>query len=229
MLIERSAVAASTVVTSAAVLLAVLGSLSFPLTLTVLVIVPGVIGLTIIVKTLPGPFGKLPMAQVTIAPERAHPVDADRNVTPDGKRSVSTTPVASNGPLSLTIIVYAKSFPTKAGSGESDSSTDKSVTATEKTSVSVAATLLEEIGSVSLPLTTAVFVILPAAVGVTTMVTVAVVSFAIPPILQVTIVAPRAQLPRVAVAETNVTLLGSLSESVTPEARSGPLFRTATA
>ena len=95
--------------------------------------------------------------------------------------------------------------------------------------MSVAATLLEEIGSVSLPLTTAVFVILPAAVGVTTMVTVAVVSFAIPPILQVTIVAPRAQLPRVAVAETNVTLLGSLSESVTPEARSGPLFRTATA
>src|SRR3989441_3795815 len=101
---------------------------------------------------------------------------------------------------------------------------DKSVVATEKTSVSAVAILLIGVGSVSLPVTTAVLVILPGAVGVTTMVTVAVVSFAIPPILQVTIVATRAQLPRVDVAETNVTLLGSLSESVTPEAGSGPLL-----
>ena len=96
----------------------------------------------------------------------------------------------------------------------------------------IVALLLVVFGSTELPLTLtlAVLVIFPATVGVTTIVTVAVVPLAILPRLQVTVpVWPASgvlQLPWVDVAETNFTLVGSVSVIPTLVAVSGPLLAT---
>ena len=94
------------------------------------------------------------------------------------------------------------------------------------TVVLVVAVLLAELVSVSLQVTVAVLVIVPAAVGATAIVTVALDPFERVPILQVTVLPVLVQLPCVDVAETYVTLEGSVSISVTPVAVSGPLLVT---
>jgi len=70
------------------------------------------------------------------------------------------------------------------------------------TVVVAVAVLLPELVSVSLQVALAVFVIVPAAVGVTMMVTVVLAPFASVPILQVTVLPDRVQVPCVDVAET---------------------------
>ena len=96
------------------------------------------------------------------------------------------------------------------------------------TVVVVVAVLLLEFVSVSLQVAVAVFVIVPAVVGVTTMVTVALAPFDSVPMLQVTVLPDLLHVPCVDVADTYVTLAGSVSVSVTPVAVSGPLFFTPT-
>jgi hypothetical protein len=85
--------------------------------------------------------------------------------------------------------------------------------------------LLPPLGSVVEALTEAVLVIVPADVGLTTM---SIVASPLPivPRLQVTIPPDSPQVPWVDVAETNVTLGGSRSMTVTPEAASGPWLAT---
>jgi hypothetical protein len=91
------------------------------------------------------------------------------------------------------------------------------------TVVVTVAVLFPGMGSVSLAATLAVFVTVPAAVGVTTIVTVDLAAFARLPRLQLT---AAVQVPWLGVAETNVTPEGSASVRVTPVTGDGPLFVT---
>jgi hypothetical protein len=84
-------------------------------------------------------------------------------------------------------------------------------------------------GSVSLPVTLAVLVMVPVAVGLTTMVMVASLPGALAarlPRLQAMVLVPL-QFPWVEEAETNVTPAGKVSVTVTPVAGCGPMFLTA--
>ena len=85
--------------------------------------------------------------------------------------------------------------------------------------------LLERFESVSLALTPAVLLIVPAEEGVTTIVTVAVPSTARLPRLQTTKLVPL-QIPCVAVAETNTVPGGGVSVTVTFVAAPGPWLVT---
>ena len=70
------------------------------------------------------------------------------------------------------------------------------------------------------------FVIVPALVGVTTIVTVACAPAASAPMAQVTVPEASLQLSPLETAEPKVTFRGSVSETVTPAAALGPLFVT---
>src|SRR5437879_1271437 len=99
---------------------------------------------------------------------------------------------------------------------------DKSAGSVLVTVVDVLAILLPGLGSGSLAVTLAVLLSVPASVGVTTIVTVAVAAFARFRRVQVTVPLVCAQFPWVAVAEPNVTFGGSVSVTVTPVAAEGP-------
>jgi hypothetical protein len=83
--------------------------------------------------------------------------------------------------------------------------------------------LLPGVGSVSLPVTLAVFAIVPVAVVMTTRVTVALALSVRMPRPQTTVLVP-VQLPWLGVAETKLTPAGKMSVIVTPVALLGPLL-----
>src|SRR5205807_2369298 len=112
-------------------------------------------------------------------------------------------------------------WPTCTGSGVSVLAITRS--AAGLTVVLAVAVLLSGFGSASVPLTLAVLVSVPAAVGWTTIVTVALAPLARFPRLHVTVLVPE-QLPWPAEADTKVTPLGSVSLTVTPVAPEGPLL-----
>src|SRR5262249_31070724 len=89
--------------------------------------------------------------------------------------------------------------------------------------VSSVSELFVESGSASFAATLAVLLIFPAAVGVTSICTLELAETAMLPIAQVTV--PDASL-QPGLAETNVTVAGSVSVTVTPVASSGPLLVT---
>src|SRR5262249_61822611 len=92
-----------TVVVADAVLLAVFGSVCWPATVALLVIVPPLFGaVTTIVAVALAPLARLPIVQVTVPELLTQPVLADTNVTPVGSGSVTATPVAGLGPAVLT-------------------------------------------------------------------------------------------------------------------------------
>src|SRR5881396_2189084 len=102
LVIDRSA-EATMVVDADAVLLAVFGSASLPLTEAVLVMVPAVAGaVALMVIVALAPEGRLPTEQVTV-PDACVQVPwlelAETEVTPLGRVSVTVTPVAALGPL----------------------------------------------------------------------------------------------------------------------------------
>ena len=92
------------------------GSVSFPFTFAVLVSGPGVVAVTTIVMLALAPFARLPTPQVTVPPLGRGFVVVDRVQLPWvvatelkwtllGKGSVTVTPVASCGPLFVTVSV----------------------------------------------------------------------------------------------------------------------------
>ena len=88
--------------------------------------------------------------------------------------------------------------------------------------------LLVATGSVAVVETVAAFTAAPAAVGVTTIVIVALNPFGIALRLHVTVPADGAHVPRVVIADTNVAPGGSKSFNITAVPESAPLFVTAT-
>jgi hypothetical protein len=103
--------------------------------------------------------------------------------------------------------------------------------ATAVTAVVVVAVLFAGFGSATALATVTVFVIVvppAAAVGVTTMVAVALAPAANVPIVQVTVPPACVQVPAVDIADTKITLAGSVSVSVVPVAGFGPLLVTVT-
>src|ERR1700686_3124785 len=95
------------------------------------------------------------------------------------------------------------------------------------TDVLVAAELLDGLGSFWAAIALAMLLIVPAVVGLPTMVTVALVLVATAPRLHVTVVVP-VQLPWLELAETKLTAAGRASVMVTPVATEGPLLVTVT-
>jgi hypothetical protein len=86
-------------VVSVSVLLDETGSGSLPRTLTVLLTVPGVVGLAVIKMEVPPT--KIPMLQVTTPEEKLQLplfVEAETKFKPDDNLLVTTTPVAGEGP-----------------------------------------------------------------------------------------------------------------------------------
>ncbi len=82
------------------------GSISFVAVIcAVLEIVPGVVGLTMIVTVAIAPLAIGPIAHVTVPLAFAHPGEAETNVTLPGKTSFTVEPVEFDGPLFLTLIV----------------------------------------------------------------------------------------------------------------------------
>src|SRR5436190_11781105 len=105
-----------TVVVAVALLLSGFGSVSFPTTVAVSVSVPGVVVVTTIVMLALAPFARFPRLQVTVPPLGKGFVVADRVQLPwveatelkwtlSGKGSVAVTPVASCGPVFVTVSV----------------------------------------------------------------------------------------------------------------------------
>src|SRR5438309_29244 len=95
--------AVCTVVDADAELLAGFGSDSLPLTVAVLVMVPTEVGLTVIVNVTLAPEASELALQVTVTEALVQPELADMKVTPAGRLSVTTTPVAGLGPLFVAI------------------------------------------------------------------------------------------------------------------------------
>src|SRR2546430_2208580 len=105
-----------TVVVAVAVLLSGFGSVLFPLTVAVLVSVPGVVVVTTIVMLALVPFARSPRLQLTVPPFGAGLVVVDRVQLPwleateskwtlSGNGSLTVTPVAFWGPLFVTVSV----------------------------------------------------------------------------------------------------------------------------
>jgi len=93
------------------------------------------------------------------------------------------------------------------------------------TVVDAVAELFPELGSAVEEDTDAVFASVPAALGRTTIVTVAVAAFASVPRAQVTVVVPE-QLPWLELVETKLAPPGSMSVTLTPAAGFGPVLET---
>lgn len=80
------------------------GSDPLVVTLCVLLIVPAAVGFTTMLTSLFAPFARVPRLHVTVVPDSAQPDEAETNVTPEGKASVSTTFGAAAGPLLVTML-----------------------------------------------------------------------------------------------------------------------------
>jgi hypothetical protein len=97
-----------TVVVAEAELLAGLGSASLALTVAVLVTVPTVVGVALTVTVAAAPEESDPRLQVSVPEAKVQlpwVEDAELKPTPAGRASVTTTPVAAEGPLSLATTV----------------------------------------------------------------------------------------------------------------------------
>jgi len=91
---------AVTLVLVEAELLAVFGSDSLAVTVALLVMVPVVVGVTLIVNVALAPFASEPVTlHVTVPDALVQPGLAELNVTPAGRVSTTLTPVAAPGPL----------------------------------------------------------------------------------------------------------------------------------
>ena len=67
-----------------------------------------------------------PRFHVTVPPDAVPPLSAETNVVPFGTGSLTTTPVAFDGPEFWTAIAYVRSVPAPAGSDASDFDTLRS-------------------------------------------------------------------------------------------------------
>ena len=114
-------------------------------------------------------------------------------------------------------------MPTITGSGESVLVRARSAVVPLLTVVTAVEVLLAVLESDSVADTVAVLLKLPAAVGVTTRVTVALALLLIVPRGQLTVLVPL-QLPWPGVAETKLTPAGKVSVKLTPVAVEGPLL-----
>src|SRR4030081_1774351 len=98
---DRSVCSADTEVVADAELLAGTGSDSLPETVAVLLSWAAVDGVvTVMVNVALAPTARLPTGQVTVPALLVQP-GADTKVTPEGRVSVTVTPVAGSGPLFL--------------------------------------------------------------------------------------------------------------------------------
>ena len=229
-MIDRSAAGVITEVLWVAVLLSGLksGGLS-TWTLTVFVISPpslGMIRMSVVVAKRPMP--RSPMSQVTVPPNSLQGpwAMAETKVTPGGSVSMRVTPVATEGPLFLMLILLVRISPTNTGSGKSVLVTEMSADGTTTVVVCVAVLLLK-LGSGGLLATTvAVLVISPVEVGMIRMTVLVVIApRSKSPMLQVTM-PPSSLQPPGDVAEMNVTPGGSVSVRVTAVDDEGPLLNT---
>jgi hypothetical protein len=195
-------------------LLAVLGSVVSDVMLAEFVIVPAAWGLILIEMLRIPPLGIFPIEQVTV-PDACEQLPAEgvaeTKTDPGGRVSVTLTLVAVEGPAFWRPTEYVSSAPAGTGSGESVVVIERS--AAGFTVVAALALLLPVLGSLTFEATVAVFVIEPVACGRTTICTVAFAPFATVPSEHETVTPVCEHVPCDGVADSNVTLLGSVSVS----------------
>jgi len=97
----------TTVVTALVLLFAVYGSLSLVLTKALLVNVPAEVGLTIIITVALIPLSRFPKLQNTLLVPLQLPWlgEEETKFKPNGNESPTATPLASSGPLLVTVMV----------------------------------------------------------------------------------------------------------------------------
>src|SRR5258708_2421083 len=104
-----TAVTALTWVVAEAELLAAVGSVSLPVTVAVLGMLPAVDGAAALMGMVElAPLARLPTVQVTVPAALTQvpwPAVAELKLTPAGRVSVTTTPVAGLGPLLVALMV----------------------------------------------------------------------------------------------------------------------------
>ena len=88
-----------------AALFVLLGSGTSELMLALLVMVPDVLGVTLIVIVERAALARSPRLQFNISVTTLHTIDEEVNVTDDGKVSTRETLVAVDGPLLVTVMV----------------------------------------------------------------------------------------------------------------------------
>jgi hypothetical protein len=204
------------------------GSGSVAVTVTAFTTVPVVVAESVIVTAALAPLAKLPRAHVIVPDDCAHEPTvevAEPHETPAGITSISVTPVAALGPLLVTTTAYATFDPTAIGSGKSLIVTDTSAEP-GFTVVLALAELFDGLGSLSFATTLAVFVSVPTASGVTTIVTVRIAPADMFPSPHVTVPLACAQVPEVGIADTKATAPGNTSVTVTPVTPSEPALVT---
>src|SRR5262249_42497966 len=206
--------AACTVVDADALLFAAFGSAGLPETLAVFVTAPVADGAVTTIETEAfAPLASAPTGQVTVPELFTQPLLADTNATPAGNVSETATPVASLGPALWTESVYVNESPAVPVAG-ADFVIHKSADGAACTVVEAEALLLPVLGSVGPPDTDAVFVTVPVALGaVTVIIDVALAPVASAPTVHVTV---PALFTHPALADTNATPVGNVSETTTP-------------
>src|SRR6266480_4129917 len=95
-----------TVVVAVALLLSGVGSVSFPLTVTVLVSVPGVVVVTTIVMLALVPFARSPRLQLTLPPFSARLLVVDRVLLPWLEATETKRMLLGNGSLTVTLVAF---------------------------------------------------------------------------------------------------------------------------
>ena len=206
-----------------AVLLAETGSVSIWLVfVAVFVKGPGTAATTVRTSVSTWPLASEPIVQRPV-PTLYEPwlAAAETNARLPGRTSVTTTPLAVDGPLFVAVTVKVNVCETSGAGFETVFPIATS--ACGVTVVGAVEELSAGFGSVSVAVTLAVFVIegAEAAEGVTTMLTVALLPDARLPRAHVTVVVPP-QEPWLGNAETNATVGGSGSVTVTLVAPAGP-------
>src|SRR5947208_2208244 len=102
-------------------------------TSAVFVILPGLLGVTVIVRCLLAPLLIVPSVQVTVPKLSVQPGLAETKLTEPGSASVTTTFAASSGPAFAAVNVYVSGSPTVTGSGAAALLKDRSALAAAST------------------------------------------------------------------------------------------------
>jgi hypothetical protein len=167
------------------------------------------------------PFASVPTVHTTALVHVPCVDVAETNVTVAGSVSVTVTTAAALGPAVATVRMSVRFCPANTGSGASLLMIERLA---EGLTVVVTGpeVLFPGTGSLVALDTIAVLVSVPSASGVTTIVTVAVAPLAMGPRLHVTVPPDIEQVPWLAVTEPNVTVVGRVSDTVTPEAEFDP-------
>ena len=173
------------------------------------------------------PAARSPIVQVAVGTSKSSVpgMNTPVSVIPAGKISVTTTPVASEGPAFVTVTVYSIVSPSAWKKPRADLDTERSAVGTKN--VAVSELKVRSGSAASEAVISAMFSIKVPPVPASTVASIVRVSTAptsMPPTVQTPV--PSTYAPVVTVELTNATPGGNKSVTSTPVASDGPAFET---